>query len=281
MTSMYSMRHRTVSVSQYLFVLFLVLIFFFPVAWLFITSLKPTGEIYAWPPRYLPQSPTWQNYRTVLFESRLGLYIINSVLVSGLSTLSVLVFASLAGYALGRLKLKGTGIILIFFLSMSMFPQLAVVPSIFLWFREMGLVNNFLGMIIAYTGLFLPISVWILTSYFSTVPRDIEDSARMDGCSWYRFIHSILIPLSIPGVIASGLICFIQTWNEFLLSLVILSKDRMRTAVVGISLYPGEYSFPWELISTATFLSIVPLFLLTVFFQGRIIGGLTAGAVKS
>jgi len=163
---------------------------------------------------------------------------------------------------------------------MSMFPQLAIVPALFIWFRKLGLINNYLGIVIAYTGLFSPIALWILTTYFRTIPLEIEESAKLDGCSRLRVLWAILLPLSIPGVIAAALIVFIQTWNEFFLALVMLSKNELRTATVGIALYPGEYAFPWELITTATFLAIVPIVLLTSVFQKQIIGGLTAGSVK-
>lgn len=265
---------------KYLFVLFLVVLFFFPIAWIFLTSIKTTGDIYAWPLVYIPAHPTLQNYHIVLFGSKLGRYIANSVVVSSLSTVSVLFFASMAGYSLARIRFRGRRAILVFFLSMSMFPQLAIVPSLFVWFRQLGLINNFLGIVLAYTGLFSPIALWILATYFRTIPLEIEESAKLDGCGRLKILWSILVPLSIPGVIAASLIVFIQTWNEFFLALVILSKNLLRTATVGIALYPGEYAFPWELITTATFLAIVPIFVLTAVFQKQIIGGLTAGSVK-
>jgi len=265
---------------KYLFVLFLVVLFFFPVVWILLTSIKTTGDIYAWPPVYIPLHPTLQNYHVVLFGSKLGRYIANSVIVSSLSTVSVLFFASMAGYSIARIRFRGRQAILVFFLSMSMFPQLAIVPSLFVWFRQLGLINNFLGIVLAYTGLFSPIALWILATYFRTIPLEIEESAKLDGCGRLRILWSILMPLSIPGVIAAALIVFIQTWNEFFLALVILSKNLLRTATVGIALYPGEYAFPWELITTAMFLAIVPIFILTAVFQKQIIGGLTAGSVK-
>ncbi|HUX11787.1 MAG TPA: carbohydrate ABC transporter permease [Spirochaetia bacterium] len=267
-------------IAKYLFVLFLVVLFFFPVAWILLTSIKTTGDIYAWPPVYIPAHPTLQNYHTVLFGSKLGRYILNSVIVSSLSTLSVLFFASLAGYSIARIRFRGRHLLLMFFLSMSMFPQLAIVPSLFIWFRQIGLINSFMGIVLAYTGLFSPLALWILATYFRTIPLEIEESAKLDGCSRLRILWSILMPLSIPGVIAASLIVFIQTWNEFFLALVILSKNLLRTATVGIALYPGEYAFPWELITTATFLAIVPIFALTAVFQKQIIGGLTAGSLK-
>ncbi|MFW6368686.1 MAG: carbohydrate ABC transporter permease [Spirochaetota bacterium] len=160
------------------------------------------------------------------------------------------------------------------------FPQLAVVPSLFTWFRDLGLTNSYLGIVIAYVGLFTPLALWILTTYFRTIPLELEESARMDGCSVFRMIGQIIIPVAMPGVVAAALIVIIQTWNEFFLALVILARNHLRTATVGIALYPGEYAFPWDLITTATFLAIIPIFGLTVLFQRRIIGGLTSGSVK-
>lgn len=265
---------------QYLLVVFLVVLFFFPVSWIFLTSVKTTGEIYAWPPVFIPKQPTLMNYHSVLFESNLGRYILNSVLVSTLSTFSILFFSAFAGYGIARIRFKGATFVLVFFLSMSMFPQLAIVPSVFLWFRKLGLVNTYLGLVIAYNGLFLPMSVWILSTYFRTIPQEIEDSARIDGCTVVRIVWQIIAPLSVPGLVAAGLIVFIFSWNEFLMALVLLSKNLLRTATVGIALYPGEYAFPWELITTATFLAILPLLLFTFVFQRKIVSGLTSGAVK-
>jgi multiple sugar transport system permease protein len=264
----------------YLLVIFLVVLFFFPIVWIFLTSIKTTGDIYAWPPVYIPNNPTLQNYKVVLLESNLGRFILNSIFVSSLSTLSVVFFGALASYGIARVNFKGSNIVLVFFLSMSMFPQLAIVPSLFLWFRRLGLINNYLGLVIAYTGLFLPIAVWIMSTYFRTIPRDIEESAKIDGCTGIRILWHIIVPLSIPGLVTAGLIVFIFTWNEFFIVLVLISKNLLRTATVGIALYPGEYAFPWELITTATFLAILPLLFLTFIFQKQMISGLTAGAIK-
>jgi len=265
----------------YLMLILLMIIFFFPVVWIFLTSLKTTGEIYAWPPTFFPKNPILDNYKTVFLKSNLGLYIGNTLLIATCSTLSVILLASLAGYGIARVKFKGSSLFLIFFLAMSMFPQLSIAPSLFLWLRRIRLINTYAGLIIVYTGLFTPIAVWILSTYFKTIPMDIEESAKMDGCSSMRILFQILMPLALPGMAAAALIVAIFVWNEFLLSLIILSKDTLRTATVGIALYPGEYAFPWELITTATFLAVLPLIFVLFFFQKNIIGGLTAGAVKS
>jgi multiple sugar transport system permease protein len=268
-------------VLYYTMLIVLSVVFFFPVVWIMLTSFKTTGEIYAWPPTFIPQNPVLINYITVFIQSNLGLYIGNTVIIALGSTFLILMLASLAGYGIARITFPGATFFLIFFLAMSMFPQLSVAPSLFLWLRKIHLINHFSGLILVYTGLFTPIAVWILSTYFRTIPMDIEDSAKIDGCSSMRILFQILIPLALPGIAAASLIVAIFVWNEFLLSLIILSKDTLRTATVGIALYPGEYAFPWELITTATFLAIVPLIFVLFFFQKNIISGLTAGAVKS
>ena len=264
----------------YLLLVFLVVVFFFPVVWIFLTSLKTSGEIYAWPPQFFPHTPNLDNYARVLTQSPLGRYILNSVIISSLSVVIVISLASLAAYGITRLTFPGSGLVLTLFIALAMFPQLAIVPSIFVWFRRLRLLNTYRGILIIYAGLFTPLALWILSTYFRTIPVELEESARIDGCGVIRMIVRIVLPVAVPGVMAAGLIIFFQTWNEFFLALVVLARNALRTATVGIALYPGEYSFPWDLITTATFLAIVPLFVLTVLFQKQIIGGLTAGSSK-
>lgn len=271
---------KTRATLFYVLLIALVVVFFFPVVWIFLTSLKTSGEIYAWPPQFLPGSFYLDNYRRVLTQSLLGRYILNSVFVSSSSVVVVVTLASFAAYGITRLRFPGSGVVLTVFIALAMFPQLAIVPSIFVWFRRLGLLNTYRGIVIIYAGLFTPLALWILATYFRTIPVELEESARMDGCGVIRMIVQIILPVAVPGVVAASLIIFFQTWNEFFLALVVLARNSLRTATVGIALYPGEYAFPWDLITTATFLAIVPLFMLTVIFQRQIISGLTAGSSK-
>jgi multiple sugar transport system permease protein len=274
-------KHRVALIKSYLLAGVAVVFTIFPVGWLFLTSIKPTREIYAWPPVYFPSTPTMANYeRLIAGEGGFLRYIRNSLIVSGTSTLCILALATFAAYSLARMKYRGRTAILLGMLALSMFPAIAIIPPLFLVFRHLSLINTYRGMIIGHTALFMPMGVWILTNYFKTLPADLEEAAWVDGCGPLRMLWSIMLPLSLPGLVAAGLIVFVSSWNEFLMSLVFLSKNDMRTAVVGISLYPGEYAFPWELISTATFLSILPILLITLLFQRYIISGLTAGASK-
>ncbi|WP_323767546.1 carbohydrate ABC transporter permease [Marinovum sp.] len=265
----------------YALVILSVVISFLPIIWLILTSLKTTEGIYAWPPQYLPDPFTLKNYIHIFTNSpELLLYVLNSFIVALGCTVVALSFGGMAGYALSRLGMRRAGVLMVFILAVSMFPPVSLLPSLFQNFLHLGLLNTYTGLIIAHTGLFLPFTVWMLASYFATLPPEIEEAARMDGMGFFRIFWSIVIPLSWPGFVATGLIVFIFSWNEFPLALVLMTQNAMRTAPVGISLYPGEYAFPWETISTATVIAIIPVLIITAIFQKQIVGGLTAGAGK-
>jgi len=254
---------------------------FFPIVWLILTSVKNTAGIYAWPPQYLPDPLTFENYWSILTKTpELLRYVLNSVIVGVGSTALTLSVGGLAGYALSRLRMRFSAVLMVVILSVSMFPPIALLPSLFQAFLNLGMLNNYLSLVLAHTGLFLPYTVWMLASYFRTLPVEIEEAARMDGMGFLRIFFSIILPLSWPGFVATGLIVFIFSWNEFPLALVLMTSDSMRTAPVGISLYPGEFAFPWETISTATVIAIVPILIITAIFQKQILGGLTAGSGK-
>ena len=273
--------HKRTGVPLYVLVGLSVIISFLPIVWLILTSLKTSAGIYAWPPQYLPKPWTLENYRKILLESpELLLYVLNSFIVGIGCTLVTLAIGGLAGYALSRLHLKFAGVLMVMILAVSMFPPISLLPALFQNFLKAGLLNTYTGLIMAHTGLFLPFTVWMLSSYFDTLPPEIEEAAKMDGMGNLRIFTTVVIPLSWPGFVATGLIVFIFSWNEFPLALVLMTQNAMRTAPVGISLYPGEYAFPWETISTATVIAIVPILIITAIFQKQIVGGLTAGVGK-
>ncbi len=258
-----------------------VIVSFLPIVWLILTSFKTTGGIYAWPPQYIPSPFTLKNYIEIISKSpELLLYVLNSFIVGVGCTALSLSFGGLAGFALSRLKMKWRAGLMIFIIAVSMFPPVSLLPALFQNFLNLGLLNTYTGLIIAHTGLFLPFSVWMLASYFATLPIEIEEAARLDGMGFFQIFVSVVVPLAWPGFIATGLIVFIFSWNEFPLALVLMTQNSMRTAPVGISLYPGEYAFPWETVSTATVIAIIPILVITAIFQRQILGGLTAGAGK-
>lgn len=262
----------------------------FPPFWLLLTSFKREGELSRLPISYFPQEPTFANYVAVFEENPFARFMLNSAVVSLAATLVCVLFAALAGYALARLRLPGRRAILTGIVVSSMFPALVLLVPLYRmfvgfelpglgWFTP-NLLNTYWALIIPYVALSLPIATLILTSFFQLIPDELENAAVVDGCSRVGALFRIVAPLSAPGVVTAAIIVFVNSWNEFLLALTFNSALSMRTVPVGITLYQGEFSFPWAVISAAVTLGILPLVVLIIFFQQRIISGLTAGGVK-
>jgi multiple sugar transport system permease protein len=262
----------------------------FPPFWLLLTSFKREGALTRLPISYLPADPTVANYVAVFTENPFGRFMLNSAVVSVAATLFCVLFAALAGYALARLRLPGRRVILTGIVVTSMFPALVLLVPLYRIFVGVeipglgiftpNLLNTYWALIIPYVALSLPIATLILTSFFQLIPDELEHAAVVDGCSRVGALFRVVAPLSAPGVVTAAIIVFVNSWNEFLLALTFNSALSMRTVPVGITLYQGEYSFPWAVVSAAVTLGILPLVALIIFFQQRIISGLTAGGVK-
>lgn len=281
---------------KYAAILLVVVNGLFPAVWLFLTSLKPSGELRQLPITYLPQTPTLGNYVAVFSENPFGRFLLNSAVVSVLATALCVLFAALAGYALGRLTLPGRRVILTLIVMTSMFPALVLLVPLYRLFVGVelpflgalfgspvftpNLLNTYWALIIPYVALSLPIATLILTSFFQLIPQDLESAALVDGCTRVSALFRIVAPVSAPGIVTAAIIVFVNSWNEFLLALTFNTSLQMRTVPVGITLYQGEYAFPWAIISAAITLGVLPLVALIIFFQKRIISGLTAGGVK-
>ena len=261
-------------------VLFIVLLFSTgPILWQFVTSLKHDEQIAVLPP-FLPQAATLEHYRTVLVDSSLPRTIINSTVVALTSTILSLAIGSLAAFALAKMQMRFKGIILLFVLSTSMFPPIATVSPLYLIIRDMGIRDTWLALIIPYTSFSLPLSIWILTSFFEAIPDEIYRAALVDGCSPFQAFRRIMLPLAGPGLSTAAILVFIFAWNEFLFALTFTVTPASRTAPVAIALFPGLHEIPWGDISAASLVVTAPLIVLVLVFHRRIIEGLTAGAVK-
>ena len=266
--------------THYLLLFIVAILSFFPILWAVLTAMKTPAEIYSYPLTYLPKTPTLENFIKALFETKFYVYIRNSIIVSVSVTLLTILISSLASYALARLRFRGRRELIMLVLFLIVFTSIAILPSVYLIFKSLGLVNTFISIILTHAGLFSPLATWILTNYFRSVPPSIEEAALIDGASVLRVIKDIVLPVSLPGLGATSIIVFTLSWCEFPFSLVLLTKDEVRTVVVGISLYPGEYAFPWHTILAATVIAIIPLLIFFLLFQRYIISGLTAGALK-
>jgi multiple sugar transport system permease protein len=253
---------------------------FFPALWILLTSLKSETELVSKPITWWPANATLQNYVQAFTDQPLLKYMGNSALVAlGATLLSLLVSAG-AAYAIARLNLKHRQLILTAIVASSMFPLVTLLVPIFETMRTLGLLNTYTALILPYVVLNLPVCTLVLVSFFQSIPRDLENAAMIDGCTRMGALVRVVVPLAAPGVFTAGILAFVNAWDEFLLALSLNSSASMRTLPVGITLYQGEFSFPWPIISAALIVAIVPVAVLIALFQERVVGGLTQGGLK-
>jgi multiple sugar transport system permease protein len=253
---------------------------FFPAVWIFLTSLKTETELIRSPITYLPDAPTLANYDTALTAQPILRFMFNSLVVASLSTALCVIVGALAAYALTRLRMPHRDVIMSLLLAVAMFPLISLMVPLFKLMRELGLLNTYLALILPYAVMSLPVCTLVMASFFQDIPPDLEAAAMVDGCSRVGALFRIVMPLSAPGVFTAAILAFVNAWDEFLLALTMMNRVNMRTLSVGITLYQGEFAFPWPLISAALIIAIVPICILIAVFQERVVGGLTAGGVK-
>jgi multiple sugar transport system permease protein len=252
----------------------------FPALWILFTSLKTEAELTAKPITWLPHAPTIANYLRAFTDQPLLLFLFNSFMVAILSTALTLFISVLAAYALARLQLRARDLILSAIIAVSTFPLVTLLVPLFEIMRALNLLNTWVALILPYTVLSLPVCTLILVSFFEGIPRDLENSAMIDGCTRIGALFKVVVPLSAPGVFTAGILAFVNAWDEFLLALSFNSNPMLRTLPVGITLYQGEFAFPWPVISAALVVGIVPVAALIVIFQERVVSGLTSGGIK-
>jgi trehalose/maltose transport system permease protein len=266
----------------YLGVLLLLAFLLFPFYWAVVSSLKAPSELFKTPIDYFPPAPRWQNYVEIFQAQPFGRFLLNSAVVAGLTTLVSLILGSFAAYALGRFRFRGRTTIYYTTLAVTMFPQISLLGGMFILLRLLGLYNHLLGLVLAYMIFSLPFTVWLLTSFVREIPWELEEAAYVDGASPNQTLLRVLLPLMAPGLVTAGLLTFIHAWNEFLFALTFTIDGRAKTVPVAIATFSGVSSFelPWHLVMAASVTVTLPLLILVLIFQRRIVAGLTAGAVK-
>lgn len=250
-----------------------------PFAWQVATSLKPVAELDSAGP-LLPVEPTLEHYRAVLAGASFGRLMLNSFLAASGAALIALALGSLAGYALAKLRTRARAATLAIVVTLSMLPPIATVSPLFLFANALGLHDTLFALVLVYAGFTLPLAVWLMTQFFHGVPDELYIAARVDGCSALGAFVRVMLPLSVPGLVATGLLVFIFAWNEFLYALTLTASEAARTIPVGIALFPGIHEVPWGEIAAGSVIATAPVVLLAIVFQRRVLEGLTAGAVK-
>jgi trehalose/maltose transport system permease protein len=267
-------------IAFYLFLVVIVFYTVFPFYWAIVSSLKAGSDLFK--VEFWPSNPAWDNYVAVFREQPFGRNILNSVFVAVSTVVLSLSLAVAASYALGRIQFRGRTMLLFVVLGVSMFPQIAVLSGMFELIRAMGLYNNLLALTLSYMIFTLPFTVWVLTTFMRELPKELEEAAIVDGAKPYTIVTKVFMPLMGPALATTGLLAFIAAWNEFLFALTFTLSSEMRTVPVAIALISGASSFelPWGNIMAASVIVTVPLIILVLIFQRRIVSGLTAGAVK-
>lgn len=276
-------RRQTLGSILKYFVLAVILLFLmFPLYWVLITSFKTNMEAYAFPPSFIPESPTIESYINLFTVNNVFfVYYKNNFIVSGVSAALTVLVALLSGYALSRFHFRWNGWIVAAFLSAQMFPMISRLISLYGLMRGMHLINTHPGLILALTAAMLPFSIMLMSSFFDSVPVAVEESARIDGAGRFGVLFRIVVPLVKPGILAVGIYSFLLAWDDYLHAATLIQTDGLRTLSIGIALrYLGELSYDWSLINTISIVGTIPMLLLFFFFQKYMVKGLVAGAVK-
>ncbi|MRR31155.1 carbohydrate ABC transporter permease [bacterium] len=282
-------RRKTLDLVIKLGLMAVVLFFVYaPLAWLVLSSISTRADLLAVPPRFIPTSPTFKNYLDILLPGRAASEVAatfkialgNSLLVAAVTTVICLVIGSLAAYALARLRLPFRDRLVVGILSVRMIPEISLVIPLFIAAAKLSLINKPGVLIITYLSFALPYAIWMITTFFETVPMELEDAARIDGCSRLRTLFSVVLPVATPGMISTGLFIFLLAWDEFFFALLFTSTIAAKTAPVAIAEFTGRYAVDITGMMAAGVLAALPPVLLALIFQRYIVSGLSAGAVK-
>jgi trehalose/maltose transport system permease protein len=270
----------TKTVLFYALVVFIVVVSVFPFYYAIITSFKSGTDLFRI--TYWPTSFDWGNYISVLNQGSFPQNLLNSIFVASVTVIFALFLAVTASFALARVRFRGRGLLLMTILAVSMFPQMAVLAGLFEVIRFLGIYNTPWALIFSYTIFTLPFTVWVLTTFMRELPIEIEEAAIVDGATPWVIITQVFMPLMWPALVTTGLLAFIAAWNEFLFALTFTSSNVTRTVPVAIALLSGgtQYEIPWGNIMAASVIVTVPLVVLVLIFQRKIVSGLTAGGVK-
>jgi len=258
------------------------LLFFtaFPFAWMITTAFKPPDEIFVSPPELLPRRITLANLARLFDETRFAVYMLNSVLVAGATVLLTLALAVPGAYALTRFRFRGRESVTATILLTYMFAPIMIIIPFYVLMRALGLVNTHAGLVLAYTAFCLPFALWLLRTYFQAIPVELEEAAMTDGASRAQTVRHVLLPVALPGVVATGTFTFILAWNDYIFARVLLAADELKTLPVGIADLYNASVVDWGMIMSAGMLVLVPVLAVFVFLQRYLVAGWGSGGIK-
>jgi multiple sugar transport system permease protein len=264
----------------YVFLFLFVLVSMFPLIWIFKMSIITRAELFQSPPTILPANPTGQEYTQIFSDPAFQQALLNSAIIAGVTTVVCLFFGSIAAYAIARLRFRFKSPIMTLILAISFFPAVAIIAPLFLQFSALRLIDTYWSVIISDVVFALPLTVWLLVAFFKELPKDLEEAAKVDGATTIQAFRKVIVPLAAPGVFTTAILTFIFAWNEFLFATTFLFTPDTQPVTVVIPNFASQYTTDYGAQAAAAVVVTVPLVILVLIFQRRIVSGLTAGAVK-
>jgi multiple sugar transport system permease protein len=268
------------TVLFYVFLVIFVLVSVFPLLWIFKMSIVTKSELFASPPTILPQTASTAEYAQIFSDSAFQQALVNSTIISTVTTVICLFFGSLTAYAIARMRFRFKSPVMTLILSISFFPAVAIIAPLFIQFSQVGLINTYASVIITDTVFALPLTIWLLVAFFRELPVDLEDAAKVDGATTIQAFRKVIVPLAAPGVFTTAILTFIHAWNEFLFANTFLLDQSTQPVTVAIPNFATVYTVDYGAQAAASVVVTVPLVIMVLIFQRRIVSGLTAGAVK-
>jgi len=268
-------------IGRYTAVVLVVFVALAPLYWSIATSVKSGIELNASPPTLFPHSFSWENYLSDLALSTFTRDLLNTTIIATITTFLALIIGILCAYAVARMKFHGKAVVLGITLSVTMIPLIAMVAPLYVFFTgPFPVYNTYVALIIPDLVISLPVTVWFMTSFFRDLPPDLEEAALVDGATPLRALWEVIVPLTAPGVFAAAILTFIGVYNDFIFGLTLTTDENAQPITVGVSRFAGEHTIPWGEIAAAAVIVTIPLAIVVLFLQRRIVSGLTAGAVK-
>lgn len=273
-------RKRLLSIVRSVAAFASLILILIPFIWMISSSLKPAGQVLSLPIRFIPEEVTFSNFAEILSDGAFLRYIANSVILTTATVVLTLLTAAPAAYAISRMKFRGRRAALVGALFTQFIPPVLLLVPLFIFWSNLSLLNNFISLTVTYTAFVLAPAIFILASFFNTIPIEIEDAAAIDGCTPWQTFRSVILPLARPGLLSAAVWVGVTSWQEFVIALSLTSTDEMRTLPVGLFTFIGQFVADWHLLLAGAVLASVPIAFAVFFLQRHLVEGITSGAMK-
>ncbi|WP_433058264.1 carbohydrate ABC transporter permease [Dactylosporangium sp. CS-033363] len=253
---------------------------FGPIYWVLVTALTPTQDVFRFPPHLVPDHITFEHFGAIFENPKLLRYLLNSLIVSAITAVLTVIVSAYTGYSFAKFRYRGRRSLMYLVLASQMFPQALLLITLYLVFSQAGLLNSYLALILSFTTFTLPLCVWMLKGFFDTIPDELIEAAKVDGAGQGAIIHRILLPVSLPGLVATGLFAFIRGWNDFIFALTLAGPDKQTLPPGLVNTFLGEFETAWPDLMAASLVVSLPVVIGFTVLQRYLVAGLTSGAVK-